>query len=61
MMAVSPLYEIKQIILMIMTLTTIILASIAYAELKEISGDVIDVINNWKLIPFSDVLYCIYW
>lgn len=55
MFAVSPLYEIKQVFIIIMTITTIVLASVAYAELKEISGDVIDVINNWKLTPFTDV------
>lgn len=55
MFAVSPLYEIKQVFTIIMTLTTIILAAIAYAELKEITGDVLDIIENWKLIPFTQV------
>lgn len=55
MFAVSPLYEIKQIFTIVMTVTTIILAAVAYAELAEISGDVIDIINNWKLVPFTEV------
>lgn len=55
MFAVSPLYESRQVFTIVMTLVTIILAAIAYAELKEISGDVIDVINNWKLVPFVEV------
>lgn len=55
MFAVSPLYEAKQVFLIIMTMTTIILAAIAYAKLKEISGDVIDIVNNWKLVPFTEV------
>ena len=55
MFAVTPLYEIKQVFIIVMTITTIILASIAYAELKEITGDVLDIINNWKLVPFTEV------
>ena len=53
--AVTPFYEIKYSFRIATTIVTIILAAIAYAKLKEISNDVIGVINNWKLKPYTDV------
>ena len=53
--SVSPFYEIKHCAKIVLTLVSIILASIAYAKLKEVSNDVVGVINNWKLKPFTDV------
>jgi hypothetical protein len=50
----SPLYEIKNVFSIVMTVTGIVLAGIAYGELKAVSSDIFDIIDNWKTEPILE-------
>jgi len=53
--SLSPVYELKFVFSIALTITGIVLAAIAFAELKAISNDVYDIINNWKTQPVTDI------
>jgi hypothetical protein len=51
----TPVYEAKLCGGMIMTIVCLGLSLSAYLKLKEISGDVYDILDNWKAQPVLDV------
>jgi hypothetical protein len=51
----SPYYEMKHLLTIGMTIACIVLAIIAYTDLRNYTSDVDEILTNWKTIPLVDI------